>query len=219
VTTTTIAVVNLKGGTSKTLASAQVAHALHELGARVLAVDSDPQQSLLRWHGLADWPIPCVALPSAKLHRNLPGIVGDRFTAVVIDTPPIGPSDEGADRRHGALIALSAARAATHVLIPVAPTPAEYDRLPAVRELLDEADALRPDEQPAAVVGVLLVRTVAGAASTGIYRDCMREDGWRVLAPEVRRLERYAQAHGEPVVGAGDSVFSDAVRELLGVAA
>lgn len=210
VTTTTapltIAVIDLKGGSGKTTSAAFVGHALHERGRRVLAIDADPQQSLLDWHGLAGFPFPVVALPSERIHRDLGGIVGDRFDVLIIDTPPTELQKT---------IVLSAARAATHVLVPIAPSPIEYKRLPDVRKLLDEATDLRPDDAPPAEDAVLLVRTVAGAASTEVYRGYMVEDGWRVLRGEVRRLERYSQSFGGPVERAEASAYGDAVRELL----
>jgi chromosome partitioning protein len=203
----TLVVANLKGGTSKTTTSAFLAHALHERGQRVLVVDADPQGSALRWQEDADWPVPVVRLDSPKLHRTLPGIVGTRYDAVVIDTPPLSLG-----------IVASALRIATHVVIPMAPSPAEYERLPAVRELLDEAAALRADELGPAVVAVLLTRAVAGAASTAVYRQLIAEDGMRVLRAEVRRLERFAQATGAPVSRASASAYGDALDELLEVA-
>ncbi len=74
-----------------------------------------------------------IRLDSPKLHRTLPGIVGSSYDAVVIDTPP---TDSG--------IMTSALRIATHVVIPMAPTAAEYERLAAVQEVLADAAALRP---------------------------------------------------------------------------
>lgn len=203
----TIAVVNLKGGSTKTTTSAFVAHVLAEQDIRVLVVDADPQGSALRWHDAADWTVPVVRLDSPRLHRDLPGHVGNRYDAVVIDTPPL------ADHRG---IVLSALRAATHVVVPVAPTPIEYERLTAVREAVEEAAELRPDGQPP-VVGMLLTRTVAGAASTEAYRVLMAEDGDRVLRGSVGRLERFAQAYGEPITRASSTAYGDAVDELLSV--
>lgn len=199
---TTLTVVNLKGGSGKTTTAAYAAHALHELGARVLAVDADPQASLLKWSEAAGWPFPCVALPSAKIHRELAGIVGDRWQVVVIDTPPT---------EHGRAIALSAVRAATHVLVPVAPSPIEYERLRDLRTLLDDASDLDAEFRH----GVLLVRTIAGAVSTEVYREVMAADGWRVLRPQVSRLERYAQSFGAPIERAAATGYGDAVTELL----
>lgn len=203
----TLVVANLKGGTSKTTTSAYLAHALYERGKRVLVVDADPQGSALRWQEDAEWPVPVVRLDSPKLHRTLPGIVGAGYDAVVVDTPPL---DLG--------IVASALRIATHVLIPMAPSPAEYERLPAVRDLLDEAAALRADGLAPAVVAVVLTRSVAGAASTGVYRELIGEDGVRVLRCEVRRLERFAQSMGSPVSRASASAYGDVLDELLALA-
>lgn len=203
----TLAVVNLKGGTGKTTSSAYTAHVLHEVGHRVLVVDSDPQGSALTWHESAEWPFPVVGLPSGKLHREIAGVTGDRFDAVVVDTPP---------SEHHSGIVVSALRAATHVIVPMAPTPAEYERLRALRSLIDDAAELRPDGRPP-IVAVLLVRTVAGAASTGAYRELLTEDGWTVLRPTVGRLERYAQAFGGPIERALATGYGDAVAELLAI--
>lgn len=204
--TIVLAVVNLKGGTGKTTTAAFAAHALHERGLRVLAVDADPQGSLFTWHQAADWPFPCVQLPSAKLHRELDGLTGDSYDVVVVDTPPT---------EHGRAIALSAVRAASHVLVPVAPTPMEYQRLAALATLFEDATDLRADGEPPAI-GVLLVRTRAGAASTNVYRQAMTGDGWPVLRATVPLWEAYGQAMGEPITGAAGTGYGDAVAELLG---
>lgn len=201
----TIAVVNLKGGTGKTTTAAFCAHVLHEVGHRVLVVDADPQRSASSWHRYADWPMPVVELATKELDRRVPGIVGDRFDAVVIDTPP---SEDRAD------IVTSAVRAATHVLIPIAPTGHEYERTSEVRRLLDAAVRGRPDGR-APVVAVLLVKTVARAAATGVYRDLLTEDGWTVLRVPVAGLQRFAQSFGEPIQRAVATAYGDAVSELL----
>jgi chromosome partitioning protein len=198
-----VVVTNLKGGTSKTTSAAFLAHAFHEKGRRVLLVDADPQGSAMRWQEDAEWPIAVIRMDSRKLHQKLSGVVGDNYDVIVIDTPP---SDLG--------IVASAMRIATHIVVPMAPTPAEYDRLGDVRALVEETSALRADGVPDPVVAVLLTRTVPGAASTGVYRDLVREDGLTVLRPEVRRLERYSQALGMPVMRAAQSAYGDAVTEL-----
>ncbi len=207
--TLTLAIVNPKGGSGKTTTAAFVAHSLHEQGHRVLAVDADPQGSLFAWHQRAGWPLPAVALPSAKLHRELSGITGDLYTAIVIDTP---------GTEHGRSIALSAIRAASHMLVPIAPTPVEAARLAAVREMIEDATDLRPDEAPP-VLGVLLVRALMAAASTRDYREAMADDGWPVLRPVVARLERFAQAFGLPIERASSTGYGDAVDELLRIGA
>ena len=83
-----LTVANLKGGTSKTTSAAFLAHALAERGRRVLVVDADPQASITRWAEMAEWRLPVVGKATGRLHVELEEIVGDRFDAVVIDTPP-----------------------------------------------------------------------------------------------------------------------------------
>lgn len=200
-----IPVVNLKGGTSKTTTTAFVAHALHEAGWAVFGIDADPQGSLLHWSGVAEFDFPVVGMADRRFHSRLDGVVGDRADAAVVDTPPL-------DEQGG--IVYSALRRATHVVIPVAPTPVEYERLPAVREALAEVASLRASGEPPAH-HVLLTRTVPQAASTEVYREAITADGDRVLRAVVPRRERYAQAYGDPIHRAASGPFGDAVLELL----
>lgn len=203
--TTVIAVANLKGGSSKTTTAACLAGAWHRAGLSVLAVDSDPQGSLLRWSEAADWPLPVVGLPVRTLHTQLPGLIGER-DVVVIDTPPL-ESQSG--------IVQAAMRAANLVLVPTAPTPIEIERLIAVRQALDDVAPLRADSRPPEAA-VLLTRTVAQAASTAVWRAALAEDGWRVLGAQVPRLEALAQAYGDAVPESGPyAVVAAEVLDLL----
>ena len=198
-----VAVVHTKGGVGKTTAAGLSAYALHERGLRVLAVDADPQQSLWGWHADAPFPFRIACLPSKRLHLDVPGNVG-RAQVVVIDTP---------GTEHGRPITLSALLAATHVLVPMAPTGIEHREMHAVRRLLNEAADLRPGS-PAAY-GVLMVKVRGGAASGPAFRAQLDADGWPVLRGEARMLERYAQAYGFPVEGAARTAYGDAIAELL----
>ena len=204
----TIVVANLKGGSTKTTTAAFVSHALAEAGLSVLAVDADGEnESLLSWSEAGEWSIPVIGMPVTDLYRKLPGVVGDRYDAVVIDTPPM-------KERRG--VVASAIRIATHVLVPMAPTGMEYARIPAIRELVDDAGALAVDPPELAVV---LTRTVSNAASTEVYRQMLTDDGVHVLGPTVGRLERFAQAFGLPITNAATTAYGDIAAELLGVTA
>ena len=203
--TLTIVVANLKGGSTKTTSAAFVLHALQEAGLTAIGVDADGEnESLLRWSEAGEWTIPVIGLPVNDLHRKLLGIVGDRYSAVVVDTPPM-------KERLG--VVASALRLATHVLVPMAPTGIEYSRLSAIREILDDTAALRTAPPPE--LAVVFTRTVPNAASTEVYRQLIRDDGARVLAPTVGRLERYAQAYGLPISNAASTAYGDIVAELL----
>jgi chromosome partitioning protein len=196
------AVVNLKGGSAKTTSAAHLAHALAERGRSVLLVDADPQGSALRWAELGGWELPVVGLAVRDLHRRLPGIVGDRYDVVVIDTPPM-------DEQGG--IVYSAMRAADVVVVPMAPTMIELDRLPPVWAALDEVGPLR---ETAAAAAVLLTRTVPNASSTDVVRDQIAGGGHRVLSTIIPRREAYAQAYGAPVV-VGEGPYAVVAGELL----
>ncbi|WP_431235957.1 division plane positioning ATPase MipZ (plasmid) [Mycolicibacterium psychrotolerans] len=202
----TIVVANLKGGSTKTTTAAFVLHALAEAGLPALGVDADGEnESLLAWSEAGEWSIPVIGMPVADLHRKLPGVVGDRYDAVVIDTPPM-------KERRG--VVASAIRIATHVLVPMAPTGMEYARIPAIRELVEEAGALAITPPQLAVV---LTRTVSNAASTDVYRQMLTDDGVRVLRPTVGRLERYAQAFGLPITNAASTAYGDIAEELTSI--
>lgn len=200
---TTLTVLNLKGGTGKTTTAAHALQALHELGGRVIGFDADPQRSLLRWHERVAFPWPVVALPSGKIHRELPGIVGEQWNVAGIDTPPTE------DRR---AIVESAARAASHVLIPLTPATIEHAELAEVRALLDDA---REYDGVAFEVAVLLVKVKRSAASGEVYRAALEADGWRVLRPIIPDWESYRQAWGEPLQRKHVLQYADAVVELL----
>lgn len=204
-----LTVTNLKGGSSKTTTTAYLAHALAEQDLRVLVVDADPQASITRWAEMAEWNIPVRGMATGRLH--VPGVGVDLeatgHDVVVIDTPPT-------EKERG--IVESAIRAATHVVVPLAPTSAEYERMAAVRELIEDVSHLgRHGAVP--VAAALLTRTVAGASSTGVYSDMLREDGWYVMRSTVARLERYAQSFGAPIERATNTAYGDALAELLGV--
>lgn len=202
----TIVVANLKGGSTKTTTAAFVLHALAEAGLPALGVDADGEnESLLAWSETGEWSIPVIGMPVSDLHRKLPGVVGNRYDAVVIDTPPM-------KERRG--VVASAIRIATHVLVPMAPTGMEYARIPAIRELVEEAGALAVTPPQLAVV---LTRTVSNAASTDVYRQMLIDDGVRVLRPTVGRLERYAQAFGLPIINAASTAYGDVADELTSI--
>lgn len=202
-----LTVCNLKGGSAKTTSAAFLAHALAERGHRVMVIDADPQGSITRWAELAEWRIPVRGMATGRLH--VPGTGVDVEAAghdvVVIDTPPT-------DRDRA--IVESAIRAATHVVVPLAPTALEYERMAPVHDMITDLSHLGRHGL-AASTAVLLTRTVLGTHANHIYRDALTQDGWRVLRPHVQFLQRYAQAFGAPVLGATRSAYGDAVTELL----
>ncbi len=201
-----ITVCNLKGGTSKTTSAAFLAHALAERGLRVLVVDADPQCSITRWAELAEWTIPVRGMAHGRLHVAGTGVDLEAagHDAVVIDTPP-------SERERG--IVESAIRAATHVLVPMAPTTVEFERMAAVRDLIEDVSHLGRHGAPP-IAAALLTRTVASSAAPATYRELLTRAGWRVVPGSVAHWQRYAQAWGQPLVDVSSTAYGDAVRNL-----
>lgn len=201
-----LTVSNLKGGSSKTTTAAFLAHALAEQGLDVVIVDADPQASISRWAEYGDWKIPVRGMAVPRLH--VPSVGVDREAAgadvVVIDTPPT-------EKEKG--IAESAIKAATHVVVPVAPTSMEIDRMAPIRELIDDVAELGRHAAPPVSVA-MFTRTHPRALATSEYRDLLVEAGWNVLRSQVGTLQRYAQAFGGPVEDALNSSYGDALLEL-----
>lgn len=195
-----ITITNLKGGSAKTTSTAYLAHAYAAQGLKVLVVDADPQGSALRWSEAGEWEIPTIALPVKNLHTRLEGIVPPATDVVLIDTPPL-------DDQAG--IVYSAIRAADTIIVTMAPTMAEFERVPDVWSAIDEVEPLR-DEPP--LVAVLLNRTVANANSTGMFRDLITESGHRVLDTSIPRREQIAQAFAAPITDLG--LYAEAAAEI-----
>lgn len=192
-----LSVVNFKGGSGKTTSAAWMLHALAESDVNVFGIDADPQGSLSKWAQRASWSVPVAHLASPSLHRRVRGVAGDR-DVVVIDSPPL-------ELQRG--IVLSAAEAATHVLVPVGASPVEYEELGVCQALVREVGP------PAAAV--MLTRIKGGTTSHIGMREQMGEDGWRVLSSQVPDLERFRQSYSQPINRAAETAYADAAAEFL----
>jgi chromosome partitioning protein len=195
-----ITLTNLKGGSAKTTSTAFLAHAYVTSGKNVLVIDTDPQGQSLRWSEQAGWGIPTLGLPVKDLHKRLPGIVPPSTDIVFIDTPPL---------EEQAGIVYAALRSADVIVVTMAPTMAELDRLPDVWATIEEINPLR-DTPP--VAAVLLNRTITNANSTGIIRAAIENDGHIVLGTTIPRRESIAQAYGAPVTDLGK--YADVAKEI-----
>lgn len=203
-----LGVVQLKGGGGKSTVAGYAAQTLHELGFRPVVIDADPQATCVQWAEALrrqgtpfGWDVVPYAT-SGKLEVDVPGIVGDRWNAVVIDTPPT---------EHGLSIALSAAMASTHVIVPMPPHTSDYQRMADVRALLDRATESGAEFEH----GVLLVKYDTTTVDGPVFRKQLTQDGWRVLRPIAQDWKRYKQAIGNPIHRALSSGYGDAVVELL----
>ena len=131
-----LGLVSSKGGTGKTTSAVSLAMGLHRLG-RTLAVDCDPQGSLMSWSEAAaeqgnPLPFTVVSMATRDVHVRLADL-GSGYEHVVVDTPP---GDLGIIR--------SAILACAIVLVPVSPTGLDLNRIAPTFEVLAEIGVSHP---------------------------------------------------------------------------
>jgi chromosome partitioning protein len=178
-----LGLVSSKGGTGKTTSAVSLAMVLHRLG-RTLAVDCDPQGSLMSWSEEAagqgtPLPFTVVSMPARDVHVRLADL-GAGYEHVVVDTPP---GDFGIIR--------SAILACATVLVPVSPTGLDLNRIRPTFEVLAEIAVSHPVD-----VGVLLTKVRRGTRSARTARAVLAEHGYPALSTEIPLAEHFAGAFG-----------------------
>lgn len=180
----TIVIANTKGGVAKTT---MAVHMAAVLGAqhRTLLVDADPQGSALSWaEEIEDYPAVAVGRGRSRgLARDLRSLARD-FDYVVVDTP--GSRESG--------IAGQAMSAADLVLVPIAPTAADFADMPKTIELIDDAVVAAPPR-----VLAVLTRVRPGTRSRSDARAALIEHGLEVATTELPLRESIAGAYGGPL--------------------
>lgn len=199
-----IAVAALKGGTGKTSTAVGLAETLAAAGQRVVLVDTDPQGSAMRWSsaaaedGKGGLKAVVVAMPTADLARRLPTVTATA-DAVVLDTPP-GHVDT----------VRAAITAAEVVVVPMAPTLLDLDRVSATLDLARDAN------RPAVV---LLNRTRARTRSLAGVREALDAAELPVLSVDVPQREAVATAWGLLVADELRQLYQPIIDELQGALA
>jgi chromosome partitioning protein len=171
-----MAVVNLKGGTGKTVTALHLAAALAGDGRTVL-IDADSQSSALSWSEEAgELPFAVISLPVRDIHRRLdqllPGVVH-----AVIDTPP-------GDRA----IVRSAIAAVDIVIVPISPSIMDLDRLRPTLDLIAESGAVTPF--------VLLTRVRTATKSGRVAREVLGDVGVSLLDAQIPLRESLNSSFG-----------------------
>jgi chromosome partitioning protein len=178
-----LALVSSKGGTGKTTSAVSLAMVLHRLG-RTLAVDCDPQGSLMNWSEAAaeggnSLPFTVVSMATRDVHVRLADL-GAGYEHVIVDTPP---GDLGIMR--------SAILASAIILVPVSPTGLDLNRIRPTFEVLAEIAISHPVE-----VGVLLTKVRRGTRSARAARGILAEHGYPAMKTEIPLAEHFAAAFG-----------------------
>jgi chromosome partitioning protein len=198
-----LAIVNLKGGSGKTVSGFFLATVLSRRG-RTLLVDCDPQGSALSWAEAAEedgagesLPFAVMGLPVKDVHRRVRAFEGD-YEHIIFDTPPGDLS-----------IVRSALMAADVALIAVPPTPIDLDRVIPTLELVAEVE-----DMTGLSFYVLLTRVRRISREGRDTREAMTEMGLPLLEADIPALGFYSDSFGASIEDVGD--YELVARELLG---
>lgn len=165
------ALVNHKGGVTKTTSSAYIAMCLHNKGYIVTGIDADPEKSWLKWSQAAKFPYEIIEIDKDIVEQinNLQGYV-------VIDTPPN-------DRE----IIYDVASVADEVIIPLSATGLDVNRL--AKTISTVANVERMRKKPLA--SVLLAKWREGLKIGKEVMDKLEDKDVPLLDNKIRLLTRY----------------------------
>jgi len=195
-----IAVANQKGGAGKTTTCLNLAGGLVEAGYSVLVVDADPQASALNWRNNSGEEnllgFDMIALPNPTIHKDLPALASRAdYEVILIDCPPGGVL-KGSRTDD---ITRSAMLAAHVILIPVQPSPLDYQAAATMLPLLRDTVLYKPDLK----VWILVNRRLSGMNRLGrdaksAARTFFETDGVdiRVLKTEIGARAAFAESAG-----------------------
>ncbi len=167
-----IALVNRKGGVSKTTSSVYLAMCLHQGGYPVTGVDTDPEKSWLKWHAAGEIPYSVVPGKRDELKKQITDLSG----FVVIDTPP----------NDGEII-YRAASVADEVIIPLAATALDVNRLASTLTIVADVEGMRGIP----LASVLLTKWTSGFAISKEVETTLSEQDVPLLQTRIRSLTRY----------------------------
>jgi chromosome partitioning protein len=177
-----------------------LSHAYHEAGKDVVLIDADPGRTSINWHDTAPFDFRVFALPTRRINHDAPKIIGTA-DEVVIDAPQM---------EDHAGIGRSAIMLANRVIIPVAPSPSELERMGAMRKELEDLEPFCPGQQ----VFVLLNRRIPSSNNAEAARDFLTEAGWTVLDTVITNRVDYQRAGKQPVDAQTINEYEDLRIEL-----
>lgn len=177
-----ISVLNQKGGVGKTTLATHISVALSATE-KLLLVDADMQQSALDWGAKREGTLPFTLMGLAKpvLHRDIPPLLGNPYTTIVIDGP--GKLTE---------IPRSAILASDIVLIPIQPSPYDIWASHEIIGIINEARIFKPDVRAAFVI----TRARANTKSGRDVVEALAEYDFPCFETQIYQRECYTKTAG-----------------------
>ena len=167
-----IALVNRKGGTAKTTSAAYIATCLQKVGRKVVGIDTDNDKSWLKWKQAVHFPYEVIEGTREKLKEQVETTEGD----VVIDTPP----NDGE-------IVFDVSEIADEVIIPLAPTGLDVNRLITTVDTVSKVERLRGKP----LGSVLLTKWRENFVVSKEVEEALKEKNMPLLDARIRQLTRY----------------------------
>lgn len=195
-----LSIINLKGGTGKTTTAVYMATAIARGRDQDQAViiDADSEQSALNWAQEGALPFPVVPVERDKLGKQARQLVGEGKT-VLIDCAPNNRD-----------ILYSAALAADKIIVPVAPTGQDVNRLVATLNVLVEVEESRDADLAHILVTRWDKRRVLAKEFIDMFKD------YPVLKNKISNRAIYQKEFGiEPTFL---REYSAVLREVIRVA-
>jgi chromosome partitioning protein len=173
-----VSVVNLKGGVGKTTTALYFAEAARVEGKVPVVIDADSERSALEWSSQGNLPFEVVVAEKDGLARQA-RLLEKEGRVVIIDTPP---------NNREALWAASSV--ADHVVVPVAPTGVDVNRLRATLEVLLDVEATKGELD----TSILFTRWDKRKRLAREAVDLL--NNFPLLASRIRSLTRYEDGFG-----------------------
>jgi chromosome partitioning protein len=173
-----VSVVNLKGGVGKTTTALYFAEAAKEEGYAPVVIDGDMEKSALEWSHAGELSFAVVPAEKDALARQA-RLLEKEGQIVIIDTPP---------NNRETLWAASAV--ADHVVVPVAPTGVDVNRLRATLEVLLDVEAIKGNLD----TSILFTRWDKRKRLAREAEELL--SNFPLLAARIRALTRYEDGFG-----------------------
>src|SRR3954449_11053746 len=173
-----VSVVSLKGGVGKTTTALYFAEAAKAEGRVPVVIDADSERSALEWSSQGELSFEVVAAQKDALARQA-RLLEKEGRVVIIDTPP---------NNRETLWAASAV--ADHVVVPVAPTGVDVNRLRATLEVLLDIEATKGELD----TSILFTRWDNRKRLAREAAELL--DTFPLLSSRIRSLTRYEDGFG-----------------------